>query len=86
MMLRRIPSIIAFGIRSRGVRMTSAVQNVKKTVHKIAVGQMCSKKDMNANFADIQSMALTAKRHECSLMALPECFNFMGEQSSESVW
>ena len=45
---------------------------------KIAVGQMCSTSDVEANFEQCREIAKAAKDQNAKLLSLPECFEFMG--------
>ena len=49
---------------------------------KIAVGQMCSTSDLEANFEQCRELARAAKVQGASLLSLPECFVFMGLHGS----
>ncbi len=44
----------------------------------IAVVQMCSTSDVDANFEQCRAMAKLAKERNVALLSLPECFEFMG--------
>ena len=44
----------------------------------IAVVQMCSTSDVDANFEQCRAMARQAKERNVALLSLPECFEFMG--------
>lgn len=52
---------------------------------RLAVGQMCSTNDVEANFATCASLAKQAKEAGCHILCLPECFAFIGVAGSDAL-
>jgi len=52
---------------------------------RLAVGQMCSTNDVEANFATCASLARQAKEAGCHILCLPECFAFIGVAGSDAL-
>ncbi|GIL63720.1 hypothetical protein Vafri_17747 [Volvox africanus] len=52
---------------------------------RIAVGQMTSNGDQEANLATCARLAKDAAEAGCRMLFLPECFSFIGESQAESV-
>ncbi|KAL3147867.1 hypothetical protein ABBQ32_002588 [Trebouxia sp. C0010 RCD-2024] len=52
---------------------------------KVAVGQMTSTSDREANYIICQQLAQAAVAEGCSMLFLPECFSFIGGSPAEST-
>eukprot|EP00210_Caulerpa_lentillifera_P001481 g1421.t1 len=52
---------------------------------RVAVGQLRSTADPVSNFEKIRHLVQRAKHENCQLLALPECFSFLGTEFSESL-
>jgi hypothetical protein len=52
---------------------------------KLAVAQMCSTADVEANFATCERLAHRAAAAGAALLALPECCTFLGERDTDAV-
>jgi deaminated glutathione amidase len=52
---------------------------------KIAVGQMCSTDDADANFAVVADLVKQASQQGVRLISLPECFEWIGTGPKASV-
>ena len=68
--------------RYRSVSMASSGPRVS-SVTRVAVGQMTSVGDQEANFAICQRLALNAKEAGCCMLFLPECCSFIGQNQQE---
>ena len=55
----------------------------ESSVARVAVGQMTSIGDQEANFATCQRLALEAKEAGCCMLFLPECCSFIGQNQQE---
>lgn len=69
----------------RGVRSLAVMSKGVEGSSRVAVGQLCSTSDTASNFKKIRHLTERAKIANCQLLALPECFSFIGTSSSESV-
>ena len=56
-----------------------------ESMARVAVGQMTSTSDVLANYETCARLARDAVAAGCSLLALPECFSFMGSTGEESL-
>ena len=61
----------------------AASEPEKASVARVAVGQMTSVGDQEANFATCQRLALDAKEAGCCMLFLPECCSFIGRNQQE---
>jgi len=52
---------------------------------KVAVAQMTSTSNTDANFSTIQQLTKQAKQQDCSMIFFPENFNFLGHHFTESL-
>lgn len=66
-------------------RFTSTMAEAENKTCKIAVVQMCSTNDYQANFKKITLAIDDAKKRGAVAVLFPECFEFMGNGSTESV-
>lgn len=65
--------------RSVNICPCIALQSLGKM--RLAVGQMTATNNIDANFAACSRLAKSAADEGCGLLALPECFAFIGECS-----
>lgn len=52
---------------------------------KVAVAQMTAVGDLDANFNVCSGLVQQAHEEKCSMIFLPECFSFLGDNSKQSV-
>ena len=64
----------------RGMMMRTGAQSAR-----VAVGQMTSTSNVLDNYETCARLARQAKDAGCSLLALPECFSFIGSTGEESL-
>lgn len=62
----------------------SAAKSPPRTV-RVAVGQICSVNNADSNFSTCRQLAEQAAAGGAQLLALPECFHFMGEHFSQTL-
>eukprot|EP01025_Chloroclados_australasicus_P031170 TRINITY_DN3148_c0_g3_i1.p1 TRINITY_DN3148_c0_g3~~TRINITY_DN3148_c0_g3_i1.p1 ORF type:complete len:353 (-),score=13.06 TRINITY_DN3148_c0_g3_i1:262-1239(-) len=65
-------------------QMNSSVNNTSQPV-KVAVAQMTSKDNLQTNLQTCKQLAHDAKRQDCKMLFLPECFAFLGHNSQQSL-
>ncbi|CAM6126409.1 unnamed protein product [Calypogeia fissa] len=73
-------------VYSRARAMATAIpQEQKKSVVKVAVGQMTSTGDLDANFRTCARLVEEATAAGAKLLSLPECFSFIGSKQGEAL-
>jgi len=65
------------GVPGGGLRRAPVMRGAE-SMARVAVGQMTSTSDVLANYETCARLARDAVAAGCSLLALPECFSFMG--------
>ena len=88
MLMNRVSLRMRLGItsvRTTLIRSIRAMSVTTPRAKRVAVGQMCSGDDPSKNFEKVRLLAKKAKRQECTLLALPEGFSFIGTSAAESV-
>jgi len=65
-------------------RMSSEGQGLPEAKTRVAVAQMCSSNDREANLASCSRLCEEAVNQRASLLCLPECFSFIGTHSTEA--
>ena len=73
-----------FGLKSLCRAMSSTSSNMSPR-HLIAVCQLTSTHDLEANFDVCSSMIQRAKQRTCKMVFFPECFDYVGRNKEETI-
>ena len=61
------------------------MEDAPKTKSKVAVAQMTSVGDPDANYEQCAALAREAAAQGCALLCLPECCSFIGHSGAEAI-
>ena len=87
----RLPSALRLPFRGASRRVPRAAAAMSTTASpargasRIAVGQMCATNDLDANFDTCASLVQQAASRGCVLLALPECFAYIGVKGTDAL-
>ena len=86
----RLPSAPRVPVRAsrrvpRAAAAMSTTASPARGTSRIAVGQMCATNDLDANFATCASLVQQAASRGCVLLALPECFAYIGVKGTDAL-
>ena len=69
---------------TRRAAIAMAAMAFSHAPRKVAVGQMTSTNDIDANYAVCARLANDAAAQSCAMLFLPECFAYMGHKGSDA--